>query len=576
MRRTKIVCTIGPACESKDMLQKLFQAGMDVARLNFSHGSHEEHGKRILLLKEISRQTSKPLAILLDTKGPEIRTLMVPEEGVVLTPGASFTLDTSEETGSPKRVGITYADLWKEVSSGTHLLLDDGLIDLEVRAVGEGVIHTVVCNEGLLKSRKGINVPGVSIQLPAVTEKDISDIQFGLTQGIDFIAASFTRKAADILAVRRIVEEAGGSVSIIAKIESREGIDNLEEILDVADGLMVARGDLGVEIPVEEVPLYQKTMIEKCNALGKPVIVATQMLDSMIRQPRPTRAEASDVANAILDGTDAIMLSGETASGHYPYEAVQMMAKIALRTETLIREKRAKRHPQLNVVEAISYASYTVAEDLDAQGILTPTHSGSTPRMISKYRPKALIIAATPFPATARRLCLTWGVHPIITEECSGTDELMSGAVRTALKEGLIKTGDTVVITAGVPVGQIGTTNMIKVQIVGNLLTKGTGIGRKAYSGTARKIDQMDDAQFENGDILVTRQTDASFVPLLEKAGALVIEEGGLTSHAAISALHYGIPAIVGVNKISAISDGRTITVDAASGAVYDGTVSIL
>lgn len=577
MRKTKIVCTIGPASDSEEMLLNLLNAGMNVARLNFSHGSHAEHGKRMARLKELSARIKKPLAVLLDTKGPEIRTLLVPEEGVTLTEGASFILDTNQEIGSAARVGITYPDLWKDVHPGTHILLDDGLIDLEVTKAEEGRVHTVVRNSGVLKSRKGINVPGASIQLPAVTDKDIADIRFGLEQGIDFIAASFTRKAADILAVRRIVEEAGKDVGIIAKIESREGIENLDEILEVSDGLMVARGDLGVEVPVEEVPVYQKKIIAKCNLLGKPVIVATQMLDSMIRQPRPTRAEASDVANAIWDGTDAIMLSGETASGNYPREAVEMMAKIAVRAESLIEKDKTKRHPQLNVAEAISYASYTIAEDLKAQAILTPTHSGSTPRMVSKYRPKSLIIAATPYAATARRLCLTWGVHPVLTKESSGTDELMSVAVTTALNQNLIKTGDIVVITAGVPVGQIGTTNMIKVQIVGQLLAKGIGVGRKPYSGTARKIPDPDlDAEFADGDILVTKQTDASFVPLIKKAGAVVVEEGGFTSHAAVTALQYGIPAIVGVREAGNIPDGETITVDALTGAIYAGMFSIL
>lgn len=577
MRRTKIVCTIGPASESNTKVQELLAAGMDVARLNFSHGTHAEHGRRITVLKEEAARIGKHLGILLDTKGPEIRTGMVPDEGITLENGSEFLLDTDLELGNEQRVGITYKNLWQEVTPGMHVLIDDGQIDLMVTSVDQEVIRTQVSNGGILKSQKGVNVPGAPIELPAVTEKDIEDIRFGISQGIDFIAASFTRKPADILAVRRIVEEAGADVHIIAKIESQEGLANLDAILEVSDGLMVARGDLGVEIPVEEVPISQKEMIRKCNLLGKPVIVATQMLDSMIRQPRPTRAEASDVANAIWDGTDAIMLSGETAAGHFPIEAVQMMDKIAQRTEQTCLDNRATRHPHLNVAEAISYASYTIASDLDAAAILTPTHSGLTARMISKYRPKALIVAATPFAITARKLALQWGVQPIVVPESSGTDQLLSIAVNTSLNKKLIQTGDVVVITAGVPVGKVGTTNMIKVQIVGNVLAKGIGIGRKSYTGLARKVEHPDRDLFKDGDILIATATDANFVPLIARAGALVVEEGGLTSHAAIAALQYGIPAIVGAHEVySNVTDNLTLTVDALAGVLYEGSVSIL
>ncbi|MEA4903106.1 pyruvate kinase [Desulfitobacterium sp.] len=577
MRRTKIVCTIGPASESPEKVRELLKAGMNVARLNFSHGSHEEHGQRLRVLKDEATKLGKNLGILLDTKGPEIRTGMVPETGLELKKGTTLTLDTDIDTlGSLERVGITYTNLWQEVSLGTHLLLDDGLLDLQVESVQNGKIHTRICNEGILKSQKGVNVPGIPIQLPAVTEKDISDILFGIGQGIDFIAASFTRKASDIIAVRKIVEGAKANTKIIAKIESREGLDNLDSILEVADGLMVARGDLGVEIPVEEVPIAQKEMIHKCHLLGKPVIVATQMLDSMIRNPRPTRAEASDVANAILDGTDAIMLSGETAAGQYPVEAVVMMDKIALHTETRYFEEQTSRHPQLNVAEAISYASYTIAHDLEASAILTPTHSGLTARMIAKYRPKSLIIAATPSDEVARQLALHWGVTSIIIPESSGTDQLILNAVNEALAHNFVKTGDVVVVTAGVPVGKVGSTNMIKVQIIGNLIVKGTGIGRKSALGAARLITDPKNAAFEDGDIIISRYTDAEYIPLISRAGALVIEEGGLTSHAAIAALNYGIPAIVGVQGVmNKFKDGQLLTIDALGGVVYEGTVTI-
>lgn len=577
MRRTKIVCTIGPASESSEKVQSLLAAGMDVARLNFSHGTHEEHGRRIAVLKEEAAKIGKHLGILLDTKGPEVRTGMVPEEGITLVNGTEFSLDTTLDLGNQLRVGITYSNLWKRVNLGTHILIDDGQIDLEVTSVDNETIRTIIRNGGILKSQKGVNVPGALIDLPAVTEKDIADIRFGISQGIDFIAASFTRKAADVLAVRRVVEEMGADVHIIAKIESQEGLTNLDAILEVADGLMVARGDLGVEIPVEEVPIQQKEMIRKCNILGKPVIVATQMLDSMIRQPRPTRAEASDVANAIWDGTDAIMLSGETAAGLFPVEAVRIMDRIAQRTEKNYLKNQATRHAQLNVAEAISFASYTIAKDLEAVAILTPTHSGLTSRMISKYRPIALIVAATPFASTARKLSLQWGVQPLLVPQSSGTDQMLSVAVNTSLNQNYIHAGDVVVITAGVPIGKVGSTNMIKVQIMGNILAKGIGIGRKSYSGFARKVQSPEEDAFDDGDILIAERTDASFVPLIARAGALVVEEGGLTSHAAIAALQYGIPAIVGAQEaVSKVLTGQTLTVDALTGVMYEGSISIL
>lgn len=577
MRRTKIICTIGPASESKGKIQQLLTAGMNVARLNFSHGTHEEHGVRMDALKEEAAKAGKYLGILLDTKGPEIRTGMVPELGITLINDAVFILDTKSALGSSERVGITYKELWLDVTQGTHILIDDGQLDLQVVSVQQEEIKTRVCNGGILKSQKGVNVPGVSIKLPGVTEKDIADIRFGVTQGIDFIAASFTRKASDILAVRKIVEEMGANVQIIAKIESQEGINNLDSILEVADGLMVARGDLGVEVPVEEVPVYQKEIIRKCNLLGKPVIVATQMLDSMIRQPRPTRAEASDVANAILDGADAIMLSGETAAGQFPMEAVLMMNKIAMRTETTLLETMTNRHPHLNVAESISYASYSIASHLNATAILTPTQSGITAQMISKYRPKALIVAATPYPEVARKLTLQWGIEPVVVPQSPGTDQLLSVAVTAALDKDYIHTGDIVVITAGVPVGKVGSTNMIKVQVVGGILAKGTGIGRKSYMGTARVIRLPEQDHFKRGDILVANSTDARYVPLIALAGALVIQEAGLTSHAAIAALEYGIPAIIGFPEaMTKISEGQRITVDALAGVIYEGMVSIL
>ena len=574
MRRTKIICTIGPASESAEKIQQLLAAGMNVARLNFSHGSHEEHFKRIQTLREVAARMEINLGILLDTKGPEIRTGLVPEKGVLLENGRQFILDTNQETGSAERVYVSYENLWREVNPGSHILVDDGLIDLEVTAVQEGKIITKVVNGGLLKSRKGVNVPGVAVQLPALTDKDVEDIQFGIKNDLDFIAASFTRKAADIIEVRKLVEEAGSDIKIIAKIENREGIENIDSILGVADGIMIARGDLGVEIPVEDVPVYQKEIIAKCNELGKIVIVATQMLDSMIRQPRPTRAEASDVANAILDGADAIMLSGETAAGSFPVEAVQTMDKIARKTESIFFKSNVPARKGQNIADAIGHACYTIANDLNAKAIITPTQSGTTARLISRYRPKSPIIAATPFPAVARRLALNWGVNSIIVDEATGTDEMLSLAVSKAVDKGFLQTGDLVVLTAGVPVGKVGTTNLIKVQIIGNIIARGTGINKKSYSGIAR---YKDSEQFNRGDILITKVTDAEDLRLIAKAGALVVEQGGLTSHAAILAVEYGIPAVVGAKDATLkIKEGSTITVVPSSGVVYEGYVSMI
>ena len=575
MRRTKIICTIGPATESPEMIKKLLDTGMNVARLNFSHGDHKEHGARINTLKAVAERYGYNLGILLDTKGPEIRTGIVPNEGVTLENDKSFVLDNDETIGSSQRVYVTYEDLWREVSPGTHILLDDGLMDLEVTSSSDGKISTIVRNGGVLKSKKGVNVPDIFIQLPALTQKDIDDIEFGIKSGIDFIAVSFARKVADILEVRKLVEDLDASVGIIAKIENREGIANIDSIIEVVDGIMVARGDLGVEIPVEEVPIHQKDIITKCNNLGKIVIVATQMLDSMIRQPRPTRAEASDVANAILDGTDAIMLSGETAVGQYPIEAVATMDKIARRTESIYFKSNNEPKRGGNIAEAIGHASNTIANDLNAAAIITPTQSGVTARVISRHRPKALIVAATPFPATARNLTLNWGVHCIMTSESTGTDELLSIAVTKALDNNYVKTGDIVVLTAGVPVGQVGTTNLIKVQVVGNILSRGMGIGRKSYSGIATKSADLE--TFKKGSILITAITDAHMLPVIAKAGALVVERGGLTSHAAIIALEYGIPTIIGAkDATNQIEEGTVITVDASGGVVYEGSVRMI
>ncbi len=468
MRKTKIVCTIGPSSESLDNTKKLIMAGMNVARLNFSHGDFEEHGNRIKTIRQASEELGKSIAILLDTKGPEIRTGKLKEEPIELEQDEFITLTTEEILGDKDRLSITYKELPGDVEVGSTILIDDGLIGLTVVDIQGTEIKCRIVNGGTIKSKKGVNVPGVNISLPGITEKDANDIKFGIEQGVDFIAASFVRKASDVLEIRELLESHNAThIQIISKIENQQGVDNLDEILEVSDGLMVARGDLGVEIPAEDVPLVQKRMIEKCNRVGKPVITATQMLDSMQRNPRPTRAEASDVANAIFDGTDAIMLSGETAAGKYPVESVLTMSRIAEKAESALEYReifiKQSNAQQTTVTEAISQAVANSALELNAKAIITSTETGYTARMVSKYRPKAPIIAVTTVDQTCRRLALNWGVTPVKGQVATSTDEMFDNAMKGGLDSGLVKEGDLVVITAGIPLGRSGSTNLVKI-----------------------------------------------------------------------------------------------------------------
>ncbi|PAE24180.1 MULTISPECIES: pyruvate kinase [Bacillaceae] len=586
MRKTKIVCTIGPASESVEKLTQLIEAGMNVARLNFSHGDFVEHGQRIQNIREASAKTGKTVAILLDTKGPEIRTNNMVDGAVELRAGENIIISMNEVEGTAEKFSVTYAGLIEDVDTGSKILLDDGLIGLEVTKIDKAnsEIHTKILNSGTLKNKKGVNVPGVSVNLPGITEKDAQDIIFGIEQGVDFIAASFVRRATDVLEIRQLLEEHNASyINIIPKIENQEGVDNIEEILEISDGLMVARGDLGVEIPAEEVPLVQKKLIKKCNAQGKPVITATQMLDSMQRNPRPTRAEASDVANAIFDGTDAIMLSGETAAGSYPVEAVQTMHNIASRAESALDHKEIlsnrSKDNEHNITDAIGESVAHTALNLDVNAIITPTESGHTARMISKYRPKAPIIAVTSNDHVSRRLSLTWGVYPQIGQKAATTDDMLDIAVEESLNSGIVASGDLVVITAGVPVGEAGTTNLMKIHVVGDILAKAQGIGRKSAFGkvvVARNAEEAL-AKVTEGSILVTIGSDREMVPAIEKCSALITEEGGLTSHAAVVGLNIGIPVIVGVeNATSLLMDGQEITVDSQRGVIYNGHASVL
>ena len=471
MRRTKIICTLGPAVDSEDMIRTLIRTGMDAARFNFSHGSHPEHLERLNMLKSVRDAMGRPVATILDTKGPEIRIRSFETKTITLEPGDPFTLTTEDVTGNQGLVSVTYPQLHEELQPGQEILIDDGLVAIRVERIEGTNIACTVENGGTLSANKSINIPGVHIQLPALTEKDIDDIRFGVENDFDFIAASFVRRAADVEAVRAVLHDCGGDdVKIIAKIENQEGVDNLDEILEAADGIMVARGDLGVEIPAARVPILQKQMIRKGLQQGKPVITATQMLDSMMRNPRPTRAEVSDVANAVYDGTGSVMLSGETAGGKYPVEALTAMVGIVTETESAIdywkQFQKQRVLPASNINDAITHTCCLTAKDLNAKAILTATSSGRSARMICRFRPACPIAALTMHEKVRRQLNISWGVTPYLTGEVNSTDRIFSLSAEVALKEKLVENGDTVVITAGVPLGKSGSTNLIKAQVI--------------------------------------------------------------------------------------------------------------
>ncbi|MGE4277669.1 MAG: pyruvate kinase [Lawsonibacter sp.] len=471
MRKTKIICTLGPAVDSEDMVRTLIRSGMDAARFNFSHGSHPEHLARLSMLKSVRDTMGRPVATILDTKGPEIRIKSFDTKSICLETGDPFTLTTEDVVGNQSRVSVTYPKLHNEVAPGQEILIDDGLVAIRVEKIQGPDIVCTVENGGTLSSNKSINIPGVHIHLPALTEKDIADIRFGVENDFDFIAASFVRRAADVTAVRQVLHEYGGDdIRVIAKIENQEGVDNVNEILAAADGIMVARGDLGVEIPAARVPILQKQMIRKGLQAGKPVITATQMLDSMMRNPRPTRAEVSDVANAVFDGTSCVMLSGETAGGKYPIEALTSMVEIVTEAESSIhywRQFQKQRVvPASNINDAITHTCCLTAKDLDAKAILAATNSGRTARMICRFRPACPVAALTMHEKVRRQLSISWGVIPFLTGEVTSTDRIFSLSAEVALKEGLVNDGDTVVITAGVPLGKSGSTNLIKAQII--------------------------------------------------------------------------------------------------------------
>ena len=586
MRKTKIVCTIGPASESEEMLEKLMNAGMNVARLNFSHGSHEEHKARIDSIRKVSKKLGKTIGILLDTKGPEIRTHDMKDGLIVLEKGKEVIVSMSQVEGTPEKFSVTYEDLINDVQIGSYILLDDGLVELQVKDIDKdkGEVKCDILNTGELKNKKGVNLPGVKVNLPGITDKDAADIKFGIKEDIDYIAASFVRRPSDVLDIREILEqENNDNITIFPKIENQEGIDNIEEILEVSDGLMVARGDMGVEIPPESVPIVQKDLIIKCNKLGKPVITATQMLDSMQRNPRATRAEASDVANAIYDGTDAVMLSGETAAGQYPEEAVKTMRNIAISAEAAQDYKKLlsdrTKLVETSLVNAIGVSVAHTALKLNVKAIVAATESGSTAITISKYRPHSDIIAVTPSEHTARQLALVWGAYPVVKKGRKTTDDLLNNAVATAVATEKVGNGDLIIITAGVPTGEKGTTNMMKLHLVGDEIAKGQGVGRGSTTGktviskTASDLEGKDLSE----SIIVTNSVDESYVPYVEKAAGLITEENGITSPSAIVGLEQGIPTIIGVeNATKELKNDLLITVDANQGRIFEGYANVL
>ena len=580
MRKTKIICTLGPSTDKGDVLRELIANGMNVARFNFSHGSYEEHGGRLANLKALREELGKPVAALLDTKGPEIRLKEFKNGVEMLEAGQTFTLTTREVEGTKEICSVTYKDLPHDVHEGGTIMLDDGLIMLRIEKVTDTDITCTVLNSGKIKTKKGVNVPGVHLSMPYLSQKDREDIIFGIQNGFDFIAASFVRTAQDVYDIRNLLNEYDSKIRIIAKIENREGVNNIDSILSAADAVMVARGDLGVEIDFTELPGIQKSVIDRSFSFGKPIVTATQMLDSMMVNPRPTRAEISDVANAIYDGTSAIMLSGETAAGAYPVEALKTMSAIAERTENEphYRDERFKdaAHGQISVSDATAHAACLTARDVNAAAIVTVSESGNTARLLSKYRPTQPIIACVMNEQVQRQLSLSWGITTLLMGPAKSTDELIEMSTALAQKNGYLHNGELAVVTAGVPVGVSGTTNMIKIHMVGNCLSTGVGVGREnadltSASGKAcvcRTLDEVR-AKFKPGMVLVVPSTTNEMLEYVRDAAALVVEEAGLNSHAAIAGKALLKPTIVGaLGACSHIRDGLDIAVDCAHGSV--------
>lgn len=575
IRKTKIVCTMGPNLFEKHLIAPLMKAGMNVARFNFSHGTYETHQHYYDEVCRIRDELGLPVATMLDTKGPEIRVRSFKNGRVTLQNGQLFTLTTDEVEGDEERVSITYKELPQDIAVGTSILIDDGLIGMQVERIDGADIVCRVLNGGVVSNNKGVNIPNAHLSMPFISEKDHQDILFAIKNGYDFIAASFTRCADDIMQIRHILQENNcHTINIIAKIENMEGVENIDEILRVVDGVMVARGDLGVEVPLEDVPSLQKKLIQRGIAAGKPVITATQMLDSMIKNPRPTRAEATDVANAIYDGTSAIMLSGESAVGAYPVEAVETMVRIALRAEAdmdYIRRFSRDTSASTDVTNAISHATVTSAHDLNASAIITVTKSGSTARILSRYRPACVIVGCTTEKHVWRQLALSWGTVPLMIAEESNTDDLFEHAVDAAVQNGLVHDGELVVLTAGVPLGISGTTNLMKVHVVGHLLSRGQGLhGGKVVAPLCviRNLEK-DAKNFNTGDVIVCHQTTREMFSMLRKSSAIVLEDDNPEGHGAIAGMSLDIPVIIGAkNATNILKSGAVVTVDGEKGTV--------
>ena len=574
MRKTKIICTIGPASEGEDKLKELMLAGMNVARFNFSHGTHEEQKAKFARVLRVSNELGLPVATLLDTKGPEIRLRDFEGGKAMLESGQTFTLTTEEIMGTSEKAAISYKGLKNDVSTGSMILIDDGKIEMRVEKITDTEIQCRVVNGGKVSNHKGINVPGAVLSMPYISEVDYADIKFCAEMGYDFLAASFVRKREDILEVRKILDEYNSKAKVIAKIENMQGVQNIDDIIRVSDGIMVARGDMGVEIPLEDVPVIQKMIIKKVYDAGKKVITATQMLDSMMKHPRPTRAEATDVANAIYDGTSAIMLSGETAAGMYPIEALKTMVRIAVRTEQdinyLQRFKMRKTMSNPDVTNAISHATCTMAGDLNAAAIITVTKSGRTARMVSKYRPNCPIIGGCLTEKIYRQLALSWGVIPLMIEEKTQAEELFDYAVDAAEAAGIISKGDVVVLTAGVPLGVSGTTNLIKVQVAGHILVEGQGIGTQKISANLCVCHNEEDLKnFKVGDIIVAKDTSNAMMTQMREASGLIVEASGENCHAAIAGLSLDIPVLIGAkHALDVLKSSAYVELDCENGLV--------
>ncbi|MBD2613405.1 MAG: pyruvate kinase [Nostoc sp. ZfuVER08] len=579
LRRTKIVATIGPATSSPEMLKAIIEAGATTLRLNFSHGTHADHQRNIRLIRQTAFELNQPVAILQDLQGPKIRLGKFDNGSIVVAKGDRFTLTNRPVIGTQEISCVTYDYLAQEVPVGAKILLDDGRVEMLVEEINrdKGDLHCRVTVAGKLSNNKGVNFPGVYLSIKAMTDKDREDLMFGLDQGVDWVALSFVRNPQDLMEIKELISSTGKQVPVIAKIEKHEAIEQMEAVLALCDGVMVARGDLGVELPAEDVPVLQKRLIATANRLGIPIITATQMLDSMVSNPRPTRAEVSDVANAILDGTDAVMLSNETAVGNYPVEAVATMARIAERIEqeeadSAVRQLRDTRR---SIPNAISQAVSQIAEQLGAAAIMTLTQTGATARNVSKFRPHTPVLAVTPHVNVARQLQMVWGVKPLLVLGLPSTGQTFQAAINVAQELKLLSEGDLVVMTAGTLQGVSGSTDLIKVEVVTAILGHGIGLGQGSVSGRARVANTgMDVSNFNPGDILVASRTNADFVEAIRKAAGIITEDESLTSHAAVIGLRLGVPVIVGVKQATqAIRDGAIITLDLQRGLIYSGAV---